>query len=134
MLRLLGASPRLAATAPELSSPVPCGTDWSRAKATVAESGVTQSVEVCVAAAEAALQEGHQIGFLQCPHCAAPQVASSAPADGMHVCSVCTHRWSGPSVASNPLALLQPVLSPHGEVMFESNREWKVVPASKFAR
>ena len=100
----------------------------------MAKSGVVESVDECVTAARSALQGGHAMAEMHCPKCTAAQVTAVAPVDGTHVCSRCSHRWAGPRVASNPLAMLQPVLSPDGEVVFETNRPWELVTASKFAR
>ena len=61
-------------------------------------------------------------------------MTSAAPNDGKHVCSVCKHSWVGPCVASNPLAELQPHLSSEGVVVFETNRTWELVSASKFVK
>ena len=44
------------------------------------------------------------------------------------------HFWTGPCVASNPLAELQPRLSSEGVVVFESNRMLELVSASKFVK
>ena len=52
----------------------------------------------------------------------------------MHACSVCKHCWTGPCAASNPLAKLQPHVLSKGVVVFESNRTWELVSASKFIK
>ena len=61
-------------------------------------------------------------------------MTSAAPNDGKHVCSVCKHSWAGPCVASNLLAELQPHLSSEDVVVFETNRMWELVSASKFVK
>ena len=113
---------------------VPNATDWARAKATVAKSRVTETVESCVQAAKSALRAGYMIECVKCLYCTAALLGSAAPKDGMHVCSVCKHSWAGPCVASNPLAELQPHLSSEGVVVFETNRTWELVAASKFVK
>ena len=50
---------------------VPNATDWARAKATVAKSGIAETVESCVQAAKSALRAGHEIACVKCPCCTA---------------------------------------------------------------
>ena len=50
---------------------MPFMTNWARAKATVAKSGIADTVESCVQAAESALQAGHVIECVKCPCCMA---------------------------------------------------------------
>ena len=46
---------------------VPIATDWARAKATVAKSGIAETVELCVQAGKSALRAGHEITCVKCP-------------------------------------------------------------------
>ena len=50
---------------------VPNATDWARAKVVVAKSGIAETVESCVQAAESALRAGHDIACVKCPCCTA---------------------------------------------------------------
>ena len=50
---------------------VPIATNWARAKATVAKSGIAEAVESCVQAAKSALRAGHVIDYVKCPCCTA---------------------------------------------------------------
>ena len=71
---------------------------------------------------------------LCCPRCESGLVEVSAPSDGIHTCSACKHEFSGPIVASNPLAELHPCVSEDGALVFESNRTWALMSAAKFAK
>ena len=58
--------------ATELNPPsVPIVTNWTRTKATVAKSGIAETVELCVQAAKSALQAGHEIACVKSPCCTA---------------------------------------------------------------
>ena len=61
-------------------------------------------------------------------------MTSAAPNDSKHVHGVCKHSWAGPCVASNPLPELQPHLLSEIIVVFETNRTWELVSASKFVK
>ena len=50
---------------------MPIMTNWAQAKATVAKSGIAETVESCVQAAKSALRAGNEITYVKCPCCTA---------------------------------------------------------------
>ena len=58
------------ATALNLPS-MPIVTDWARSMATVAKSGIAETMDSCVQAAESEMRAGHVIDYVKCPCCTA---------------------------------------------------------------
>ena len=91
------------------------------------------TVDACVDLAKIALSAGCMLGELSCPVCKSVLMETSAEALGCHSCLHCSHKWSGPKVIANPLALLQPYLSSAGVLCFELQCPWEVMSAAKFS-